>query len=65
MREHLRRDGSVVLTGDEGDHDQIIVEGIITAFAPNRNGSRCVCGAGDEANEEAILDPSKTKRFWK
>ena len=45
MREHVRRDGSVVLTGDEDDRDQVIVEGIITAFAPNRDGPRCVCGA--------------------
>ena len=44
MREHLRRDGAVVLTGDDGDQDQVIVEGIITAFAPNRD-SHCVCGA--------------------
>ena len=45
MREHLRRDGCVVLTGDEGDQDQVIVEGIVTAFAPSRDGSRCACGA--------------------
>jgi hypothetical protein len=45
MREHLRRDGSVVLTGDEDDRDQVIVEGIITAFTPNRDGSHCVRGA--------------------
>lgn len=45
MREHLRRDGCVVLTGDEGDQDQVIVEGIVTTFIPNRAGSRCVCGA--------------------
>ena len=45
MREHLRRDGCVVLTGDEGNPEQVVVEGVITAFVPSRDGSHCVCGA--------------------
>jgi hypothetical protein len=45
MREHSRRDGCVVLTGDQDDQDEVIVEGIITAFTPRRGGSHCVCGA--------------------
>ena len=44
MREFFRRDGAVVLTGDHGDADQVVVEGAITAFAPVPGNSMCACG---------------------
>jgi hypothetical protein len=44
MCEFLRRDGAVVLTGGDGNEDQVIVEGVVTAFTPRGN-SHCVCGA--------------------
>ena len=45
MRGALRRDGSTVLYGENDDSDMVIVEPIITAFAPVRGNARCVCGA--------------------
>jgi hypothetical protein len=45
MREHTRRDGAVVLTGDDGDDDQVTVEARVVSFTPIRNGLQCPCGA--------------------
>jgi hypothetical protein len=45
MREHLRRDGAVVLTGDGDDQDQVIVEAQVVNFTPIRDGLQCPCGA--------------------
>ena len=45
MREVRQRDGSIVLYGENDDSDTVIVEPIITAFAPVRGNARCVCGA--------------------
>jgi hypothetical protein len=45
MREHLRRDGAVVLTGDGDDQDQVIVEAIVASFTPVKDGLQCPCGA--------------------
>jgi hypothetical protein len=45
MREHYRRDGAVVLTGDDGDGDQVIVEARVARFTPVRDGLQCPCGA--------------------
>jgi len=45
MREDLRKDGAVVLTGDDDDQDQVVVEGIVTAFSPVRGNAHCLCGA--------------------
>jgi hypothetical protein len=45
MREHLRRDGAVVLTSDGDDQDQVIVEAVVISFTPIRNGLQCPCGA--------------------
>jgi len=44
MREHARRGGSVVLTGDGDDQDQVIVEAVVTAFTPVPGNSFCACG---------------------
>jgi hypothetical protein len=48
MRENQRLDGCVVLTGDGDDHDQVVVEGIVTEFTPVRGNSLCICGAAME-----------------
>jgi hypothetical protein len=45
MREHTRRDGAVVLTGDGDDQDQVIVEATVARFTPVRDGLQCSCGA--------------------
>jgi hypothetical protein len=45
MREHLRRDGAVVLTGDGDDQDQVIIEAVVAGFTPVRDGLQCPCGA--------------------
>jgi hypothetical protein len=45
MREHLRRDGAVVLAGDGDDQDQVIVEAVVRSFNPIRDGLQCPCGA--------------------
>jgi hypothetical protein len=45
MREHLRRDGAVVLTGDGDDQDQVVVEARVVSFNPIRDGLQCPCGA--------------------
>ena len=45
MREFFRRDGAVVLTGDDGDEDQVVVEAAVVAFRPVPGNARCVCGA--------------------
>jgi hypothetical protein len=45
MREHIRRDGAVVLTGDGDNQDQVIVEAVVTSFTPIRDGLLCPCGA--------------------
>jgi hypothetical protein len=46
MREMPRADGSVALYDDDDDQDLVIVEPIVTGFAPvNGSAPRCVCGA--------------------
>ena len=45
MREVPRRDGIVVLFGDDGDNDEIYVEPAIDAFVPINGNLRCGCGA--------------------
>jgi len=45
MREVQRHDGSVALYDENDDGDMVIIEPIITAFAPVRGNARCVCGA--------------------
>ena len=45
MREVRQRDGSIVLYGENDDSDTVIVEPIVTAFAPVRGTAHCVCGA--------------------
>jgi hypothetical protein len=45
MHEYLRRDGAVVLTGDDDDPDQVVVKGTIVNFTPSQHGARCICGA--------------------
>jgi hypothetical protein len=45
MREVERHDGSLVLSGDFDDHDEIIVEPVLTTFTPINNRLRCACGA--------------------
>jgi hypothetical protein len=45
MREHLRCDGAIVLSGDGDDSDQVMVEGVVTGFAPVRGNLHCACGA--------------------
>jgi hypothetical protein len=46
MHEVPRRDGIVVLFGDDGDNDEIYVEAAIVAFVPINGNLRCgVCGA--------------------
>jgi hypothetical protein len=41
----LRRDGRTVITADHDPDDAIVVEAIITSFAPIRGASYCACGA--------------------
>lgn len=45
MREHTRRDGAVVLTGDGDDPDQVVVEAVVATFSPVKGGLHCACGA--------------------
>ena len=45
MREVPRRDGTVVLFGDDGDNDEVYVEPAIDAFVPINGNLRCGCGA--------------------
>src|SRR5262245_37806512 len=45
MREVLRRDGVVVLFGDNGDNDEVYVEPVIAAFVPINGNLHCGCGA--------------------
>jgi hypothetical protein len=45
MREHYRRDGCAVLTGDGDDGDQVVVEAVVVDFAPARDSLHCTCGA--------------------
>jgi hypothetical protein len=45
MREVQRHDGSVALYDENDDGDMVIIEPIITAFAPVRGNAHCVCGA--------------------
>ena len=45
MREVQRHDGCVALFDENDDGDMVIIEPIITAFAPVRGNARCVCGA--------------------
>ena len=45
MREHYRRDGAAVLSGDGDDGDQVVVEAVVTEFLPARDSLHCPCGA--------------------
>jgi hypothetical protein len=45
MREHYRRDGAAVLSGDGDDGDQVVVEAVVTNFTPTRDSLHCTCGA--------------------
>ena len=46
MHEVPRRDGIVVLFGDDGDNDEVYVEPAIAAFVPINGNLRCgVCDA--------------------
>jgi hypothetical protein len=46
MYEVQRRDGVIVLFGDDGDNDEVYVEPAIVAFVPINGNLRCgVCGA--------------------
>jgi hypothetical protein len=45
MHDVLRRDGSTVILADHDPDDLIVVEAVITSFAPVRGASHCACGA--------------------
>ena len=45
MHDVLRRDGSTVILDDHDPDDAIVVEAVISSFAPIRGASYCACGA--------------------
>jgi hypothetical protein len=45
MHDVLRRDGSTVILADHDPDDLIVVEAVVTSFAPVRGASHCACGA--------------------
>ena len=45
MHNVLRRDGSTVIMDDHDPDGLIVVEAVITSFAPLRGASHCACSA--------------------
>jgi hypothetical protein len=57
MHEVPRRDGIVVLFGDDSDDDEIYVEPAIAAFVPINGNLRCGCGAHVQSwNIRRVID---------
>jgi hypothetical protein len=45
MYDVLRRDGSTAILADHDADDLIVVEAVVTSFAPVRGAAHCACGA--------------------